>query len=72
MIYSILILPPRTLAVGSVHVDLKENCTEHTYKVKPNSLLMDPYPNMVIILVIHIMTMQTDTPIPFIITSLSA
>ena len=36
MTYSSLILPPRMLAVVSVHVDLKENSTKHTYEVKPN------------------------------------
>ena len=40
MTYSSLTLPPRILAVVSVHVDLKENSTEHTYEVKPNSFLM--------------------------------
>ena len=52
--YSSLTLPPRTLTVINVHVDLKVNSTEHTYEVKLNSFLMDQYPNMVIIPVIHI------------------
>ena len=52
MTYSSLISPPRMLAVINVHVDLKGNSTQHTYEVKPNSLLMDQYPNMVIIPVI--------------------
>ena len=72
MTYSSLTLLPRTLAVINFHVDLKENSTEDTLKVKPNSLLMDQYPNMVIIPVIHIMPMQTDTIIPFVIIHLSA
>ena len=42
------------LAVINGHVDLKGNSTEHAYEVKPNSPLMDQYPNMVIISVIHI------------------
>ena len=62
--------PPARMLVISVHVDLKENSTEHTYKVKPNSFLMDQHPNMVITPVIHIMPMQTDTIIPFIIINL--
>ena len=57
MTYSSLTLPSRTLAVINVHVDLKGNSTEHTYEVKPNSLLMGQYPNMVIITVIHITPM---------------
>ena len=65
-----LILPPRTLVVVYVHVDLK-NSTEHTYKVKLNGFLMDKYPNIVIMHVIHIVPMWTDTPIPFIIIILS-
>ena len=69
MTYSSLTLPPRTLAVINVHVDLKGNSTEHTYEV--NSFLMDQYPNMVIIPVIHIMPVWTDTIIPFIIINLS-
>ena len=52
--YSSLTLPPRTLAVINVHLDLKVNYTEHTYEVKPHGLLMDQHPNMVIIPVIHI------------------
>ena len=40
MTHSNLTLPPRGLAVLGVHVDLKENSTEHTYKFKPNSFLM--------------------------------
>ena len=71
MTNSSLTLPPRMLAVINVHVDLKGNPTEHTYEVKPNSFLMDQYPNMVIIPVIHITPMQTDTIIPFIIIHLS-
>ena len=69
--YSSLTLPHRTLAVISVHVDLTENSTEHIYEVKPNSFLMNQYPNIVSIPVIHIMPMGTDTIIPFIITNLS-
>ena len=61
MTCSSLLLPHRTLVVVSVHVDLKENSTEHTYEVKPNGFLMDQYPNTVIIPVIHIMPMWTDT-----------
>ena len=57
MTYSSLILPPRILAVINVYVDLKGNSAEHTYEVKPNSLFMDQYPNMVIIPVIHITLM---------------
>ena len=34
----------------NIHVDLKENSMEDTYKVKQNSFLMDQYPNMVTIL----------------------
>ena len=64
MTYSSLPLPPRMLAVINVHVDLKGNSTEYTYEVKPNSLLMDQYPNMVIIPVIHITPKQTDTIAP--------
>ena len=71
MTCSSLILPPRTLAVINVHVDLKGNFTEHTYEVKPNSLLMDQHPNMVIIPVIHITPKQTDTIDPFFIITLS-
>ena len=71
MTYSSLILPPRMLAVVGVHVDLKENFTEHTYKVKPNSFLMDQYPNMVIISVIHLMPMWTDATVPFVIINMS-
>ena len=54
MTYSSLTLPPRILAVINEHVYLQGNSTEHTSEVKPNSLLMDQYPNMVIIPVIHI------------------
>ena len=71
MIYSSFILTPRMLALVSVHVDLKENSTGHIYEVKPNSFLMGQYPNLVIIPVIHIMSMQTDTTTPLVIISLS-
>ena len=57
---SSLTLPSRMLAVLNIHVDLKGNSTEHTCEVKPNSLLMDQYPNMVIISVIHITPTRTD------------
>ena len=70
MTYSSLTLPPMTLAVISIHVDLKENSTQYTYKVKPNSFLMDQYPSMVIIPIIHITPLWTDTIIPFIIINL--
>ena len=59
--------PPRTLEVINVHVDLKGNSTEPTYEVKPSSLLMDQYPNMVVIHVIHTNPKQTDTIVPFVI-----
>ena len=71
MTYSSLTIPPRTLAVINVYVDLKGNSTEHTYEVKPNSVLMDQYRNMVIIPVIHITPMQIDIIIPFIVINLS-
>ena len=71
MTCSSLILPHRTLAVVSVHVDLKESSTKHTYAVKPNSFLVDQYHNMVIIPVIHIMQMWADNTIPFVIINLS-
>ena len=71
MTYSSLTPPPRMLAVINIHEDLKGKSTEHTYEVKPNSLLMDQYPNMEIIPVIHITPMWTDTIIPFIIINLS-
>ena len=35
MTCSSLILPPKTLAVINVHVDLKRNSTKDTYEVKP-------------------------------------
>ena len=69
--YSSLTLPPRTLAVTNIHVDLKGNSTEHKYKFKPNSLLMDQYPNMVIMHVIHIAPKQTNTIVSFVIINLS-
>ena len=69
--YSSLTLPPRTLVVIIIHVHLKGRSTEHTYEVKWNSLLMDQYPNVVIIPVISIPPMWTDTIIPFIVTNLS-
>ena len=71
MTYSSLTLPPRTLVVIIVHVDLKEDSTEHTYEVKPNNLLMDQYPNMVIRPVIHITPKQMDSIAPYIIIKLS-
>ena len=71
MTYSSLPLPSRMLAVINIHVDLKETSTEHTYEVKQNSLLVDQYANMVIIHVIYIMPVQTDTIILFIIINLS-
>ena len=71
MASSSLILPPRMLAVINVHVHLKENSTKHTYEVKSNGFLMDQYLNMVIMPVIHIVPMGTDTTIPFIIINLS-
>ena len=37
MTYSSLTPPPRTLAVISIHVDLKENSTEHSYEAKANN-----------------------------------
>ena len=54
MTCSYLTLLPRTLAVKDIHVDLKVNSVEHTYQVKPNSLLMDQYLNVVVMSVIHI------------------
>ena len=71
MTCSSLILPHRTLVVVSVHVDSKENSTEHTYEVNPNGFLMDQYHNMVIIPVIHIMPMLAGNTIPFVIINLS-
>ena len=71
MTYSSLAMPPRILVVINVHVDLKGNSTEHTYEVKPSSLLMDQYPNMVIIPVIYTTPTQTDTIIPFVVINLS-
>ena len=69
--YSGLTLPPRTLAVINVHVDLKGNSTEHTYEVQPNNLLMDQYANIIITPVIHITPEQTDTIVSFVVINLS-
>ena len=71
MTYSSLTLPPRTLAVINVQVDLKGNSTEHTYEIKPNSFLMDQYPIMVIIPVTHMTPKQTNTIFPFDIINFS-
>ena len=71
MTYSSLTLPPSTLAVKNIYVDLKGNSTRNTYEVKPNSLLIDQYPNMEFTSVIHITPTQTDTIIPFVIINLS-
>ena len=71
MTYSSLRLPARKLAVINIHADLKENSTEHTYEVKPNSLLMHQYPNMAIIPLIYIIPILTDTIFPFIVINLS-
>ena len=54
MDHSSVTLPPRMFAVIDVCVDLKGNSMQYTYEVRPNSLLMDQYPNMLIIPVIHI------------------
>ena len=43
MTYSSLTLPLRTLEVINVHVELKGSYTEHTYEVRPKSVLMDQY-----------------------------
>ena len=67
MTCSNIILPPRMLAIVSFYMDLKENSTEHTYKVRPNGFLMDQYPNMLITPVIHITLIQSDTTISVII-----
>ena len=71
MTYSSLNLPPRTLAVINVYAGLKGNSAEQAYKVKPNCLLMDQYPNVAVIPVIHITPMWTDIIIPFIVVNLS-
>ena len=71
MTYSSITLPPRMLTVINVYVDLKGNSTELTYEVKPNSLLIDQYLNMVIIPVIHITPTQADNIVPFIVINLS-
>ena len=61
MTCSNLTLPTRTFEVIDIHVDLKVNSPKHTYEVMTNSLLMDRYPNMVGMPVIHIMPRWTDT-----------
>ena len=71
MICCNLTLPPRTLAKINVHVDLKVHSAEHTYEVKPNSLLMDQYPIVVVMPVIHIMPRWTDTIVSFILINFS-
>ena len=71
MTYSSLTLPPKMLAVINIYVDLKGNCTEHTYELKPSSLLINQYPNMVTIPVILIMPKQTDPIVPLVIINLS-
>ena len=50
---------------------MKGNSTEHAYEVKLNSPIMDQYPNMVIIPVIHITPKQIDTIVSFVIIKLS-
>ena len=71
MTYCNLNLLPRTLAVINIHMDSRVNSAEHTYEVKANSLLMNQYPNMVVMPVINKTPRQTDTIIPFIVINLS-
>ena len=71
MTHSNLALPPRQLTVKNVYVELKVTYVEHIHKVKPNSLLMDQYPNMVVMPVIHVTSRWTDTIVPFVVISLS-
>ena len=68
--YSITFLS-RMLTVINVHVDLKGDSTECTYEVKPYSLLMVQYPNMVNIPVINIPPMWTVAIVPFVVINLS-
>ena len=62
---------PRTLAIFNAHVLLKGNHWEQTYEVKPNSLLSDQNPNMVVTLTIHITPKQANTIVPFVLVYLS-
>ena len=71
MTCSNLTLLSRTLAVVNVYVELKVNSVEHTHEVKPNSLLKDQYPNMLVITLIYITPRWTTTIILFIVVNLS-
>ena len=71
MTYSYLPLPPRMLAVINAHVDLK-GTLQNTPMKSNQSLLMDQYPNMVIIPVINTTPKQTDTVVPFVVINLSS
>ena len=71
MTCSNLTLLPRTLTVINVHAYVKVNSAEHTCEVKLNILLMDWYPNTVVVPVIHITPSWSDTSIPFTIINIS-
>ena len=46
-------LPGRTLAVAHVNNDLKPEQSGHFYEIEPNHLLIEEYPNLHIIPMIH-------------------
>ena len=57
--------PPRTFMILNAHVELGGNPKEQTYSVKPNSLLSDQYPSMVVMPAINITPKQVNTVVCF-------
>ena len=60
------------LAVLNAQRELKGKPEEHMYEFKPNSFFSDQFPNMDVVLTIHILSNDVNMVAPFLLVYLSA
>ena len=70
LVCSDLILPLRMLTIHNACLELRGISKDQTYEVKPNSILSDQYPNMVVIPAIQITSEQANKFVPFVLINL--
>ena len=67
-----VVIPGRTLAIISVHNDLDPKQSGSLYEVCPNNMLVDKYPNLYVIPMIHNVDVHRNEFLPFIVINLAS
>ena len=67
-----VVIPGRTLAVLSVHNDLDPKQSGSLYDISPNDMLVDKYPNLCVIPMIHNVDVHRNEYLPLVVINLAS